>query len=492
MKGYRFIWHPFLLALYLVVGAYREVKPLADPREAFMLVPVLLLVAGLMVWIFKRCIRDARKAALLATLMLFYLGLSGEIQVTCIALAKGTRFAFMAKLWIILVVLTVLTGLAGWAIARTKRDLTAHTRALHAATAALLLMGILAIWTDPRDRELQAFMKSRAESRLPAQPNPPDIYYIVLDSLTSVSGMRTYFGVDPVEMLDYLAARGFQVATHARSEFTFTELSLATSLNMHVPPRLSFGYESRYGKNALLRMMRYGVVPDMLQAAGYEMVNLGMTPLEKTPAPYALLPAVSFVTVRNSLRNRSIAMSVPFLLRRVKNNSRFQKEARLVLHPLDALETVARERSARPRFIFCHVMLPHPPFYFLHDGQVREPVWFKHGTDRDYREQLMFTTRKITQIVESILTGSDGDPVIVIQGDHGYRKLRAGGDAQEDESHSVFFAFRCPGIQREHLWEGIQSANFFRLVLNQVFQAGLPYVHSDPTEERSNASDSDL
>lgn len=476
MSRGRIIWHPFLLAVYLVVGAYLEVKPLADAGEAFRLVPVLLLAAGVLAGVLMLVVRDARKAALLTTVLLLYLGLGGEVTITFSAWVKGTRWAFLAQGSTLVLVLSGITALLAWMVVRTKRDLTALTRAFHAGMTALVLLSILTPLADGRDREFRAYMKSRSGPVLKVPPRPPDIYYIVLDCCASVASMRTDFNYDPARDLDFLAANGFQIVTNARSEFKDTPLSLATSLNMQAPPRNVVEDGSRHGINAQVRLMRDGMVPTLLQAAGYDMVNLSMTPLKETPARYDFPAALSFVTVRNAVYNRSIVSKIPALDKRIKGTAGVSRRALKRLQPLAGLEAVIRERSSKPRFVFCHVMLPHPPYYFRQDGQVRKMKWNEPGTAKDYREQLVFTIRKIVSMAGLILKEGYGDPVIVIQGDHGYRDPNSPDLKDDVVAHSVFFAYRCPGVQRVRAWEGIFCADFFRVVLNQVFQAELPYT----------------
>ena len=77
-----------------------------------------------------------------------------------------------------------------------------------------------------------------------------------------------------------------------------------------------------------------------------------------------------------------------------------------------------------PKFIFAHIMSPHPPFVFDENGKSPELVdmnYFGNEWNRkeDFIDQLKFVNKKISSAVKKILINSAIDPIIIIQGDHG-------------------------------------------------------------------------
>lgn len=478
LAGWTGIGAPFLFALYLAVGAYREVKPLAGPWEAVQTVPALLLIAGLVLLVLRWALRDTRKAVLLAVLVLFYAGLSGEILITVKAFFNTTRFPVLGQVRVVLSVLTGLALLLAWGIIRARRDLTAYVQAVSAAITALLIMAFGGLWFDGRDREVNAYLTARPPLKIQAAGRLPDVYFIMLDAFTSVDSLSKYWGYEATGLVDSLEAHGFQVIQGARSNFAFTPLCLATDLNMDLPPRFSFPYDTRYGKNTLLRLSKEAAVPKALKQAGYEVVNLAMTPLLDQTSTYVLPPniasSISFVTVRRAIEGRSVEGPINEFLASIRSEETFRQSREHVADPLDQLIRLSREKSSKPRFFFVHVLLPHQPFYYTRDGGIRKrgPV-----TPDAYLDQLVYTSRKVSQVVDDLLKQRDSDPVIVIQGDHGYRFCtQLDKRDQMIEAHSCLFAYRIPGNKAVKAWEGITTVNFFRLVFNQAFHTELPYT----------------
>ena len=60
----------------------------------------------------------------------------------------------------------------------------------------------------------------------------PDIYYIVLDAHGREDILRERYGLDTVPLIEALRRRGFYVADEATSNYGWTHLSLAATLNL--------------------------------------------------------------------------------------------------------------------------------------------------------------------------------------------------------------------------------------------------------------------
>lgn len=88
----------------------------------------------------------------------------------------------------------------------------------------------------------------------------------------------------------------------------------------------------------------------------------------------------------------------------------------------------------RPKFVFAHILAPHPPFIFGENGEAAkhgdcnglDGSLFK-GTAEDYRngypKQMAYISKKIQEAVDEILAKSNPPPIIIIQGDHGSSML---------------------------------------------------------------------
>jgi hypothetical protein len=123
------------------------------------------------------------------------------------------------------------------------------------------------------------------------------------------------------------------------------------------------------------------------------------------------------------------------------------------------------ERAGQPRFIYAHVLMPHPPYLFDRNGR----RWPTPRTDAtmadDYLEQLIFVNRLAAEALSGILANSATPPVIIVQGDHGFRGLT--GPDQALERKTILNAYLLPGEAPLPNLNGITPVNTFRLLLNR-------------------------
>jgi hypothetical protein len=128
----------------------------------------------------------------------------------------------------------------------------------------------------------------------------------------------------------------------------------------------------------------------------------------------------------------------------------------------------ASNKNQSPYFAYVHFMIPHSPYYFDAKGSLMHYTYASDQSDMwKYLEQLKYTNKILMKIVEHILTNLEHKPVIIIQGDHGFRRLK---DKKEQgaESHSMLNAFYFPDGDYNVLYENISSVNTFRVLLNKL------------------------
>ena len=99
-----------------------------------------------------------------------------------------------------------------------------------------------------------------------------------------------------------------------------------------------------------------------------------------------------------------------------------------------------------------------------------------------YVEQLIFTNKKLIELIDTLMSDSSIPPVIVMQGDHGPRPEwrgsksewvdRSDEDAFQDylkETMGIFNAYQLPGGGDKLLYPSITPVNTFRVILNHYF-----------------------
>lgn len=472
--------HPLLFALYLTISAYGEVRPLGNPWEAAALAPLMLLLAwGLMKGL-RRLLKNPDKAALLSTLLLFTLFLAGGIQNALKALFDSPLWRLLVKSPGFNILFLLLTAVLASLLIRTKRNLQALNQAVLIGVSSLLLVSLATLATDRRDAIWQANVKPPPVC-LESRGRPPDIYYFILDCYTSLDSLRDFWGYDSAEFVDFLRKNNFLINTSAKTEFRKTLYCLSSRLNMNYPPAAFANWDSRYNRNTLTSIIEHSAGPALLRAAGYRIVNLSMTDLGPERAPYPMEFNLCFRSVPLMFLERSILSPLNATYGQQVENAGARSLADSRSQLFHDLEAVVAEASDKPRFVFAHVMMTHPPFVFNRDGTLHELIKEKDCADNGiYLDQLIYSTRILTRAVSNILEKAAQPPVIVIQGDHGYRGMRGKAKHQDRQPSSILSAILLPGAKADDALLDIRPVNTLRLVFNHTFDAGLPYVTNPP------------
>ena len=136
-----------------------------------------------------------------------------------------------------------------------------------------------------------------------------------------------------------------------------------------------------------------------------------------------------------------------------------------------------------PKFVFIHMVIPHPPFVFDRAGKPVEP---KNLTFADashlglppeeyvarYSEQLLYANRLVEHMIDVILKNSPGEPLIILQGDHGpggHLDWQSLENSCIRERLSILNAYYLPGgktAEEVGLYPSITPVNSFRLLLD--------------------------
>jgi hypothetical protein len=138
-----------------------------------------------------------------------------------------------------------------------------------------------------------------------------------------------------------------------------------------------------------------------------------------------------------------------------------------------------------PKYVFAHIVAPHPPFVFGPEGEEVQPDYGytlndgSHfpGTIADYiegyRNQLVYTNNRLLETVDMILAKSASPPIIIIQSDHGpgatldWRGVEQNNCLKERTSN--FIAILTPD-DRPQFYDTITPVNIFPTLFNTYFE----------------------
>lgn len=378
----------------------------------------------------------------------------------------------------------------------------------------------------PADAWVQQALATRTAAQPPTAQKKPDIYYIILDGYPRGDILRTRFHFDNQPFLDWLREQGFFVADKSHSNYAWTHLSLAATFNAdYLQALLPAGYgadapaayRQRYQYfTAHLgeTLIRHGRVCQLLQQLGYTTLTresgYAVTRAGRLTLAQALLgPVTQFEWA--ALRQTALGPVVEQIVTHspgpatngaagaagplLNNNVRLLQEL-----PLLAL-------APGPKFIFTHVMAPHPPFCFDEQGAVisAHPIFdaspwladnqrlpgYRAFLQAQYPRCVAGLNRHVQAMLKELLRVTRGQAVIIVQSDHGSQMgtdpLDAAGTDVPERFGILNALYLPPGVERGGLEARQSSVNTFRVVFNHALGCHLPLL-----EERAWFSIGDL
>jgi hypothetical protein len=485
IPAFGFAAYPVIILLSLNAGVV-PIEGTAVVRSlfvAFAIAAAVLLLVSVLPWDFHA---RATWAGMVLLMSAFYQ------PVVLVATLAGWRFGPDSPLTAAVFV----GGAAALAttLVRPWRRRPGYSVALNIALAVLLGTNIyVAIvsgvagrperWQPAVDAQIATVLEHQA----PTAPER-DIYYLVLDGFGRADILRSYYDLDITAFLDFLTANGFQVPPAARSNYSQTFLSLASTLNLsYLDDLASVTGETTRDRRPLDHMIDQNALMKAAKAAGYRVFAVG--------SDYAATRAIDIADVciceqrgLAELEHEALVSTplAPFALARWTYDAHRTK----VLETLDTVEGLALLPGKK--FVFAHVLAPHPPFVFDADGHARQPRRPFNLRDGDhfqgtkaeyiqgYRDQTRYLVRRLTTFVEHLLGQPGPTPVIVMHADHGPgSKLQwtsvSGSDLQE--RMSIFAAYAFPGEPAPQLDAAITPVNAARFLARRYLGVNVEQVH---------------
>ena len=318
-----------------------------------------------------------------------------------------------------------------------------------------------------------------------------DIYFIILDGYPSSKVLMEYYDYDNTYFIDSLKSIGFYIAENSKANYPgATFLSLASTLNLKYINYLGQDIENINNfkdRKIPYEMIKNNELVSILRSYGYKYIHFKSTWGATDHNPYADIflggPHSILLSKFNNEFNMVIAKST-ILREWFKRNNYFNLYSDQILFNLNKISDL--DGILGPKFIFAHIMSPHPPYVFDENGKNPELVdmnYFGNEWNRkdDFIDQLKFVNKKIISAVEKILINSAIDPIIIIQGDHGTCSTcnstnvnNVGKDEIKEETLreriNILNAMYLPSGGSELLYNEISPVNTFRFILNFYFK----------------------
>lgn len=500
--------HTLFFALFPPVALY-AINIARFPGDLIFRSLIVLAIAGLglftLGWLISR---DIERSTLFASLILFfsmnyghaYTGLGSLISE--IWKLSGNEIGLgnnsLGRHIVLLIVWIALTVVIYKAITRKEQRIhTAATFLFLAAVIAFLIptVRIIRSWGEIRTVLSENLSRGGIDMELTPDNNleKPDVYYIFLDGYGREDILEEFYNYDNSYFLKELEGQGFYIAKRSRSNYSNTVTSLASSINMnYVDDIAEIPSDDILCRKVLAQSINSNEIMRIFRNLGYQFIafSTGFTTTEITNADLYLqseeigLNPFESLLIRNSILlpifDISSFIRIPF------EYPGYSGHRERISFTLDQLRLLTVE--AGPKFVFAHIVAPHPPFVFDANGiatDQRYPfvIWdgdMFQGTYEEYiqgySDQVTFLNKSLLMWLKDLLGKSPLKPIIILQGDHGPRSTMEWGSPSQDamrEATAILNAYYLPGVDKSVLYDEISPVNTFRVVLNSYFNADL-------------------
>ena len=401
---------------------------------------------------------------------------------------------------IILPVYLVISLFILWIVWKLGRNRNGITIGFNLAALLLVAMPLFQIGVNFRhvfnftnrnqnNDEPQIFNQSHAQK--------PDIYYFIPDAYGRADYLKKYMNYDNSWFINELRSLGFFVGDCSLSNYSFTRLSLASSLNMDYLESLPGNFDPNNKDATLLDdLIINSKVRRQLEQAGYQTVafETGYPFTEMNDGSYYFKPNNDPLTMQvvspfeKMVIDNTIVKgmkNVPPFKQWIGSNFPYGEKYQRQKFIIDKLRNVPSIPGSK--FVFIHLTTTHRPYIFQPDGSILndENYYINDGVPLDdehyirgYQYQLDFTNQYLVDLVKIILAESSVPPIIIIQGDHGVR----------DPGRLSILNAIYPGENDPLLYSSITPVNTFRYVFNQLGIDSLDFLPDHSYYSNANKS----
>ena len=475
------VLHPFLFAIFAVLFLFSHNIEQVSFSDILLSLAIVLGFVLLLVLSLRLMLRHSQKSGIIVSLFLVLFFSYGQvyniIEGKQIGIFLIGRHRYLMPLWGMLFICGIYFAI------RILRDLHNFTNIMNTMAFSLVLISLINIGIyEFKTRGARQYNGGSAKSTetnivdLGNQTQIRDIYYIILDGYASSNTLKEIYDYDNCEFTDYLMERGFYIASKSRSNYAYTEQSLASSLNIEYLNHPNCKTKPKNAK-VLYQMIKSNKVMNFLKSRGYKFIHFGSGWGATNHNKYADLDFRYGRIDEFLMCMIHTTMLKPFVKPFIVYDAR-----KRVLCTFSKLAEIHRIKG--PKFVFAHILCPHPPYLFGANGEtvLQARVMSDPGMGWKFKEnylnQLIFITKKVKTLIDEILSKSEVSPIIILQADHGpasvASQLHSSGWNRPTENMlrermRIFNAYYLPASGNDFLYSSITPVNTFRIIFNFYF-----------------------
>ena len=470
--------HPLLFAAYAVLFLFAGNVAEVGLRDVVPPLGRSVIGAALALAMCALLYRDLRRGALLTSILVaafFGYGhvagmLGADVSRDVMLLGWGTLVGVVAIL--------------AWRLAPQR--IASLTLTLDVIAGALVVITLVQVVPPSLDAIARA--NEPLADRPVANPADPDIWFIIFDRYGSEDSIKRLTGVDN-DLPAFLESRGFTVAHDAIANYGRTAMSIASTFDLDYLDKLvaRVGADST-DSGPLNEMLQDHVVGRTLRDRGYRLYQMGswFTPTSTSRIADTMIMPGRETDFEVLLRDTTMLPLADELITKPKIGHDDLQHREFGLFELQELERLRAEPG--PKYVFAHILLPHPPYVFNPDGSYPTEAERAQPDSVKYAKQLAYTNTRIKELVDQLLDEPGGrKPVIVIAADEGPYPPGYGGDqgtfdwatAGEDAlriKYGILDAFYLPTPGEPAVPQRISPVNTFRLLFSRLFGMDTPLL----------------
>jgi hypothetical protein len=487
--------HCFLLPIFFILHNYKQYYGLVSEDVAIKVFLKILIVIIAFSLLLKIIIKNSNRSLQLATLLSFIILFYGVIKDF---FEFTLHTPFIARYSILFPLLLVVIIILIRKIIKKK-----NFRKTNLFQNLLLLIfifidgvGIIANHSSLIHQNLltkNSYLKIDSLQRPPVRLN---IYYVVLDCYPGTLFLKNYMQYDNSSFDESLKDKGFYVLKDSKSNYNRTAFSISSTLNFDYLKKIkNFSTVSPRDYEQTILTTKESIVPKIFRQYGYSFYNLSIFDIGDHPSIFkenfltmpeenillynTLIERTKNDLIWNLLTGKYAVAFVQKIFKKRQYKLIKQQKAKKDFNSsiIDSLMKIPLQKNRSPKFVYAHLYLPHPPFFYDKNGKMNNldsVLLRKSQRDKSlFLSYLEYTNKIILKVTERIIQTEKDNALIILQGDHGFTDFE-GGPTDPALFFKNYSAFYFPDKNYSVLYDTMSNINTFPVIFNKYFETKIP------------------